>query len=252
MEKESKKGLQTVKRAVNILNTFTNEDPTLSLTQISNKIGLPKSTTARMIETLIDTEMMERVENSFNYKLGHNLYILGRIAEQSYDIIHLAKPIMRKLRDETGESVSLYKIFGDKRMCIERFTSTQPLSHNVTIGTKLELGVGAAGKALLSFQDDYFIKNYFKKLENEEQKQWLISEMEKVNKEFVSVSYDERGAGVNAVAAPIFTASGTVKYSIGLSGPSVRFTRQVIINRKERILKDANIISQLVGYEINK
>lgn len=249
MEKEGKKGLQTVHRTIRLLNCFTVDEPELTLTQICEKIQLPKSTTARIIETLIDTDMLQRNEHNFTYKLGYNLYLLGRVAEQSNDIVKLAVPIMKQLRDETGESVSLYKLFDDKRICIERFMSKQALSHNASVGTKLELDVGSAGKAMLAFQDVEYIEKIVEKQQSEERKMWLLSELKDIRVKHVSKSFDERGAGVNAISAPIFNMSGDVMFALCLSGPSIRFTSDEMNKWETRVKKDADTISKLGGFE---
>lgn len=249
MEKENQKGLRTVHRAIRLLNCFTLEDPELSLTVISEKIQLPKSTTARIIDTLIETEMLQRNAHNFNYKLGYNLYILGRVAEQSNDIVRLSSPIMVNLREDTGESVSLYKMVSDKRICIERFMSKQPVSHNVSVGSKLELDKGSAGKALIAFQDEKFIDKIVMKQTTDERKKWLLSEIQDIKKIFISRSYDERGAGVNAISSPIFDVTGRVRYALCLSGPSMRFSNEMMHEFEDRVQTDAFAISKLVGYE---
>ncbi|ERN51299.1 IclR family transcriptional regulator [Alkalihalophilus marmarensis] len=250
MEKEQKRGLQTVHRAISLLNCFTLEETELSLTEISEKIKLPKSTTSRIVETLIDSDMLQRNEHNFKYKLGYNLFILGRVAEHSNDIIRVASPIMRKLRDQSGESVSLYKIVGDKRVCIERFMSNQAVSHNVLVGTKLELDIGSAGKAMLAFQDEHFIETIINNQLTKAKRDWLVSEINKVKKSYLASSFDERGAGVNAISSPIFSMSGNVSFALCLSGPSLRFSEESMEKWSKWVKEGAKEISKLVGCEM--
>ncbi|QQK81727.1 IclR family transcriptional regulator [Salicibibacter cibi] len=249
MEKERVKGLRTVHRSIRLLNCFTVDETELSLTEICTKLELPKSTTARLIETLIETEMLQRNDHNFKYKLGHNVYTLGRVAEKSNDIVRLAAPFMKQLREDTGESVTLYKIERDKRICLERFVSNQPISHNVTVGTRLDLDIGSAGKALLAFQDDLFVEKILKRQEFYGRMERLWSELKEIKKTNITKSYDERGTGVNAVSSAIYNMTGQVKFALCVSGPSVRFTKEKMDRWGSRVQKDAASISSSSGYE---
>lgn len=248
MNEKPKKGLQTVHRAISLLDCFTAEETELSLTRLTEKTKLPKSTTARIIDTLVEANILERNEHNLNYRLGYKIYLLGKIAEHSNNIIKNAAPIMKKLRDDTGESVALYKISGDKRLCVTRFLGPQAISHYVSEGTKHSLDVGASGKALLSFQEEYLIEKILNNQKSEERKKWLLSEIEEIRKTHISYSLDERKAGVNSVSSPIFNMFGKVNYVISVSGPSIRFTKEKMKSWGDRIRKDALAISNLLGY----
>lgn len=241
----SAKGLQTVQRAVRLLQCFTVNEPEISLTKLTQKLNLPKSTTARLIDTLIDVGMLERNETNFNYKLGHSVYVLGRVAEISNDVVQLATPLMKQLRDETNESVALFKIDGNKRVCVQRFVSLEVVTHNVSIGSKLELVIGATGKSLLAFQSNEFIKELVETVQDQDR---LMQQLEEIRTTNQALSIDERGAGVNAISSAIFSISGNVKYSLSITGPSMRFTEEKMKQWQDRLLKDANKLSQELGF----
>ena len=241
------KGLQTVHRAIRLLQCFTVDEPEFSLTELTQKLELPKSTTARLIDTLIDAGMLERNETNFNYKLGHSVYVLGRVAEASNDVVQIATPLMKQLRDETNESVALFKIDEDKRICIQRFVSLEVVTHNVSIGSKLDLAVGATGKSLLAFQPSEFIEQIMKRVPDQERFLNDLAEIRETNK---ALSFDERGAGVNAISSAIFSLSGNVKYTLSITGPSVRFTKEKMEQWQERLLEEANKLSREMGFTV--
>lgn len=239
------KGLQTVHRAVRLLKCFTVIESELSLTELTQKLELPKSTTARLIDTLIDVGMLERNESNFKYKLGHSAYVLGRVAEVSNDVVQLATPRMKQLRDRTNESVALFKLDGEKRVCIQRFVSLEVVTHNVSIGSRFDLSIGATGKSLLAFQTDEFIEQVLQKVPDQAKLRTELVNIRATNK---ALSMDERGAGVNAISSAIFSMSGNVKYSISLTGPSMRFTEEKMNLWQDHLLEEANKLSQELGY----
>src|SRR5699024_7390279 len=142
------KGLQTVNRTIQVLKSFTLEEKEMTLTRIMEKTNLPKTTTHRIIETLIAKKILQK--SVYKYKLGHAIYMIGKSAKESNDIIQLATPIMEDLRRDTNESVSLYKIEDDMRVCIHRLPSKQAITHHVEMGIKLRIDIGASGKAMLA------------------------------------------------------------------------------------------------------
>lgn len=81
-ENESSKGSRTVQRSINIMNCFTMEESELTLTEISNKINLAKSTTSRLIDTLVHNGLLQKNSQIQNTSLATkciNLVVLQKI-----------------------------------------------------------------------------------------------------------------------------------------------------------------------------
>ncbi|MBK5444845.1 MULTISPECIES: IclR family transcriptional regulator [Peribacillus] len=245
-ENESSKGSRTVQRSINIMNCFTMEESELTLTEISNKINLAKSTTSRLIDTLVHNGLLQKKFSNSKYQFGYKMYQFGRIAENtiSFDITEIAKPFMKKLRNEIGESVSLYMLENKKRRCIARYGSNQSIRHVVSIGEILSLEIGSGGKVLLAFQSPSFIESTLNDLDSESLRISLTNELPIIQKESISISLDERGAGVNSVASPIFGLDREVNFCLCVSGPSTRFTEESMNAIKNEVKTIALKISE--------
>ncbi|CAH0249902.1 HTH-type transcriptional regulator KipR [Peribacillus sp. Bi96] len=245
-ESEGLKGSRTVQRSINILNCFTLEEPELSLTEISNKISLAKSTTSRLLDTLVQNGLLQKKFSNSKYQFGYKMYQFGRIAEStiSFEITELAKPFMKKLRNEIGESVSLYMLENKKRRCIARYGSNQSIRHVVSIGETLPLEKGSGGKALLAFQSSAFVESVLKTLDSETIRNNLSNELTIIQKESIAMSLDERGAGVNSLASPIFGLDQEVNFCLCVSGPSTRFTQIAMDAIKNEVKINAIKISE--------
>lgn len=245
-ENENLKGSRTVQRSINIMNCFTIEESELSLTEISNKINLAKSTTSRLLDTLVHNGLLQKKISNSKYQFGYKMYQFGRIAENtiSYEIIEIAKPFMKNLRNEIGESVSLYMLENKKRRCIARYGSNQSIRHVVNIGETLLLEIGSGGKVLLAFQPQSFVESTLNNLDSESVRTRLTKELPIIQKEHFSISLDERGAGVNSIAAPIFGLDREVNFCLCISGPSIRFSTEVINNVKNDLKTYALKISE--------
>ncbi len=128
--------------------------------------------------------------------LGWRLVGLGRAAAEGQGLVSAAAPVLRQLRDATGESAQLYVPDGDHRICVASLESPHGLRTIVDVGAVLPIGVGSAGRVLLG------------ELEGS-RREWLES-------------VGEREAGVASVSAPVHGPDGAVVAAIGVSGPIER------------------------------
>ena len=140
----------------------------------------------------------------------------------------LAKPLMYSLRDETKETVNLYVLDSTSRVCIEQAEGLQSIRHLVKIGEKLPLYAGAGGKVLLAFQSEEFQQKVLASEADHVMKGDWQMERKHILDTYTSCSIDEREVGSAAVAAPIFNIHGEVKACLSISGPTHRFTEEVI------------------------
>ncbi|THE10515.1 IclR family transcriptional regulator [Bacillus timonensis] len=245
---EQEKGIRSLQRAIDILNCFTIEENELSLTEISKKINLAKSTVIRLLYTLELNNFVERDPSTFKYKLGKQLYFIGNLAGRSIEIRSVAKATMEKLRDQTRETVNLYVLENDSRICIQQFESLQSVRHAVRIGEKLPLTLGATGKVLLAYQANDYIENIYNRESPKRSKEDLKEELQQIVDERFAKSIDEREVGSSAIATPIFDVNGNVIAALSISGPTVRFKEEAISKLKKQLIDGGIEISANLGF----
>lgn len=250
-EQDSKKtetGLRTVQRAIDILYCFTLEEQELSLTEIANKISLAKSTTTRLLSTLEQNHLVAKDPLTLKYRLGEGIYYLGYVAGKSMKIREIARPIMEEIRDKTRETVNLYVLEENSRVCVEQCEGLHSIRHIVKIGEKLPLWTGAEGKVILAYQSLSFQQKIFAQVPSKERLTCLKEEIEKIKLQRCALSIDEREVGSAAVAAPIFNIHGEARACLSVSGPANRFTPEVVEKYKLLVQEGAKVISEKLGY----
>lgn len=252
VDKKSKEesGLRTVQRALDILSCFSEERQELTLTDISKEMNLAMSTTTRLLKALEMNHFVEKNQETMKYRLGQRLYLLGYIAGKSIQLRELAKPLMYALRDETKETVNLYVLDSTSRVCIEQAEGLQSIRHLVKIGEKLPLYAGAGGKVLLAFQSEEFQQKVFAAEADHVMGDDWKKERKHILDTYTSCSIDEREVGSAAVAAPIFNIHGEVKACLSISGPTHRFTEEVIPQLQQKVKKQAQRLSEQLGYVV--
>ncbi len=253
--KESAKQIESVDKALGILECFSDRVPELSLKQLSEKTGLYKSRILRLCGTLMAHGFLIRMDGSL-YRLGPKLMMLGKMYERSNPLIVIARPILRELASITGESAKLFVIQGTKRVCLVREKGPNPLSYHVEEGERFDLYAGAGGKALLAyttqeFRDKILGEKVLKRLTPVTivERSRLEAEFRAIRKQGYALSQGEVFSEVAGMAAPVFDHEGSVRGSLTIAGPIQRFTEDRRQEMLDSLLVSARKLSQLLGSE---
>jgi DNA-binding IclR family transcriptional regulator len=175
-------------KAVLVLDAL--EPGARSLAELVDATGLPRATAHRLALALEVHRLVERAPDG-RFVLGPRF--------QGNGLVDAARPVLERLRDETGESVQLYVRRGNQRLCVASLESPHGLRTIVAVGALLPLDVGSAGKVL---RLDPSVKRLG----------W-------------AQSVEEREKGVASVSAPVHDASGNVMAAVSVSGPIERISR---------------------------
>ncbi|BAC15189.1 transcriptional regulator (IclR family) [Oceanobacillus iheyensis HTE831] len=249
---DSPKGIRTLQRSIDILNCFIEKNSELTLTEISLYTGLAKSTTTRLLSTLEMNNFVEKDEVNAKYRLGKQIYFLGFVAGQTFELNSLAKSTMERLREQTKETVNLYILDGKHRVCVQQFESLQSVKHMISVGQKLPLTVGASGKVFLAYQSKEFIEDAMDTQPLKKSKVDLKNELDLIIKEKYAVSIEERESGTSAAAAPIFNFQNEVVAVLSVSGPASRLKPREWPELRKMVMEASVEISKNLGYISNR
>lgn len=228
MEQTSNGNVRSIQRALDILSCFNWYERELTLTEISEKVNLAKSTTSRILSTLENEKFLKRDDKSGTYKLGINLYYLGLVAKESMGLRNIAQPIMVELRNITKETINLYLLDGMERVCFDQVESPHFIKQSVRVGERFPLWDGATGKIILANLDENIWDEMLNELKPITEHTIVdpgkfIELLNEYKATGVAVTVGEKNYDIGCAAAPIFDATGSVIGCISISGPSSRF-----------------------------
>lgn len=250
--KESAKQIESVDKALSILECFSDSASELSLKQLSEKTGLYKSRILRLCGTLIAHGFLMRT-NGF-YRLGPKLLTLGKVYERTNTVISIARPILKELTVLTGESAKLFVLEGTKRLCLIREEGPYPLRYAVNEGETFELHAGASGKLLLAFSSEEFRNQILnKKLaamtpSTIVERDRLEKEFEEIRRRGYSSSIGEVVPEVAGISAPVFGHTGAIFAALTVAGPIQRFAGERFQQMSHHLINSAQRLSHLLGY----
>ena len=99
--------IQSISRALDLLELLKRPQRTFSIAQLSSDIGLPPSTVHRLLQTLCEKGFVYRDEQTHLYQLGPALISLGTAAAQGQDLRQLATPVLQRLAQQALEDAFL-------------------------------------------------------------------------------------------------------------------------------------------------
>lgn len=240
---QNENNVRAIERALRILDCFSRETPKLSLVEIAQKIHLSPSTTSRMVATLENMGYLTRDPQSLQYSLGYRLANLGALCLAACGLREIARPYLVELRNFFNESVGLYILNKDHRVCIDCVHSTQPLHRVIDVGTRKRLTRGASGKLLLAYLPEEDIRHFIA-----EDSYVTMMELNSIRQNGYATSFNEFGQGLTSVAVPVFNAEHTVEAALFLSGPTTRLDEKSILPIVEKMKTIALEISVKLGY----
>jgi DNA-binding IclR family transcriptional regulator len=216
--------VRSVRRALDILFLLTDELPVLTLTDCARAVGLPKTTTLRLLQTLERTGVLW--SDNGRYVPGPALLRWSRIASDAWLLPPGVQQVLDLAAQETGETVNVYVRKGLQRVCIAHAQGPNSLRHVVRVGDELPLWAGASAKIFLAEASDELLDDVAAcSPHGPAHRATLDAWVAEVRRDGWAVSHAEREDLISAIAMRIDPAAvGGVVTALSISGPSTRFT----------------------------
>ena len=254
-----KKIIQSIDRALQILELFSLEKPEWRITEISKALNIYKSNVYNVLTTLAERGFVVKDSKTDKYKLGIKFFELGSIVIKNMDLRKIAHPYIEELSKEFNETVHLGVLDKGRVVSIEREESDKGLCSHIEIGKRTPLHCTAVGKAIMAYlsedEIDLIIKE--KGLERFTEntvttKKDLKNELKKIREQGYAVDNMEHEEGVRCVAGPIRDYTGKVIASMSISGPAFRINEDNIPVMAKKVKEYCNCISKEMGYTFNQ
>ena len=241
----------TADRAIDVLLLFNEDQPVLTAEEVSARLGMPRSTTYRYLQSLRSYGLVEENDSSGGFRLGPAIFRLASVARQGLGLLEIALPIMRELVTQTGETALLTRRTDSHVVCIERVESTQRVRLSYERGHVLPLHAGASAKVLLAFLEPDEIEAILStvKLPRYTERTMtdpdtLRQQLEVIRARGYAMSEGEVDAGVRGIAAPIFDAKKRITAGLSLAGPAFRIDDSILPGIIQAVQDAARRISQ--------
>lgn len=248
--------VQSVDRAICILETLAGQPRGLSLSELGGLVGLHASTAYRLLATLHSHNLVSQNPKTKVYCLGSALIRIGELARTQNDIVSVATDLMNSMAEQTGELVNLAilehhqavylaQVQGNPRTAVSLFTQ---------IGAHVPLYCTGVGKAMLAGLPDEVLKeivnNGLVQMTHNTitDEKALRAELMLTRERDYAIDHEENADGVCCVASAIWSATDEIAGAISISGPVARVNSSNFESLARLVCENAAKVSQMMGH----
>ncbi|MGE5573646.1 MAG: IclR family transcriptional regulator [Bacteroidota bacterium] len=253
--RERGQAINSVARALDILDCLAAHRREVGVTEVSQELGVHKSTVSRVLATMESRGYVSRNGTSGKYCLGMRLVELASYRLEQIDLRSQARPFLEELVQATGETAHLAVFDHGKVVYVDKVDTPQTLMMRSKIGYRVFAHCTALGKAILATLPDELVEQVI----NEKglprftpntivDPLALKEHLRRVRAQGYAVDDEEHEEGIRCAAAAILDHAGRVVGALSVSGPTLRVSRQDVETIANLVRDSARRLSVSLGY----
>ncbi len=249
---KSSYAVQTVEKALDILDVLAEEFPEASLPHLAKKLGISRNKTFRLLVTLENRGLVEREEWSGSYRLGLSTVELAQRFLRGASLVRHAHPVMEGLARKLDEAVYMTVLRGDEVLFLDMVDCDQQVKAVSLIGKRAPFFTNAAGKLIKALESRDFLDKLAKRRRSRgalPDLAHLESELNAIREKGVAIDNGGLGEGIISVAVGVRDYAGKVVGALTLLGPSFRMVTSRLENEIiPSLVEGAEMLSLKFGY----
>lgn len=254
MSREDPDVVDSVARALALLEAFDADHPTMTVSEAAEVTGLTRATARRILLTLVRLGFAAQDERSF--RLTPRVLRLGFAYLSTTPASELAQPHMRALADRVRESCSMATLDAGEIVYLARVPASRSMTITLGVGARLPAYPTSMGRVLLAALPEDALEVYLAQTVLEPLTQHTVTDRDVLRKELAvvrqsgyAVNDQEREEGVRSAAAPVRDAAGQTVAAINVSVNAARLSMKQLVDEIVPLLQDtAAAISADLGY----
>jgi len=253
---QNRYSINSVLRALKILDSYSFHKSSYTNKELSNILGLNKSTVTTLLSSLVEGGFLEKDEKTREYRLTYRLYRLGRVYISQVDLHRVAIPLLTEIAVLCNETVHIGFLNKFTVVNIETIENKRPIGIRITQDVPTDANGSALGKVLLAYLDEAGLKEYFDTVELVRHTRNTITAKDELRRHLTRIKENgyaiddvELIEDVRCVGVPIFDNNAKVIAAISIQGLVYRMTREKMEKEYVPMLKDTAFkISQRLGH----
>ena len=221
--------VQAVERAFAVLAALA--DGPIGVTEVAERVHLPKSTVARLLRSLQHEGAVEQVPGETRYRVGERMALLAARLTPGASLVSLARPTLEELAAEVGEAAGLGVPDGFRVHYIDQADTSNAVQARDWTGTRVPMHAVPSGQALLAYLPaPEFARFLGKPLERFTPNTItdageLLARLDRIRAEGVAWVHEEFDVGINSAAAVVLGEG------VGRSRRSTSMARRIASRR---------------------
>ena len=245
--------VKALERALVLLRTLSEAD-SMSLTDLSQRAGIPASTAHRLLVTLQNFGYLEFNEDTQLWMIGVEAFRIGGSFSRRIKVVEAGRPMLRALMDKTGETANMAIADDGDVVFVSQVETHEPIRAFHRPGTRAHMHASGIGKALMADLDLDGLNTWMARkglpaytANTITDPDALRAEMALIRQRGWAIDNEERTLGMRCVAASIYNEFGEAIAGISVSGPTVRFPDDVLTEYGLLVRRSADEITSGIG-----
>lgn len=246
-------------RLFDIIETLSSNSHGISLTELSETVGLHVSTTHRLLAALVDRGYAQKDIETGKYRLTMRLFEVGSRIVNGMNLVSISRPHLEHLADITGETVHLVARYGDEVVYLYKEDTTNSIVRMASfVGQKTPMYCTGVGKSILAYLPEKEVRGIWSRTEVTAFTPNTITDFDQLEKCLVSVHEsgyaiddEEHELGVRCVAAPIFDFRSAPVAALSISFPASRIDEERMTEFARNVVSASRSITNLIGGHSN-
>ena len=224
MEQAEKGQVKSLVKALELLDILSNKQAPMTLRELYQASGYPKSTIYALLSTLRAYGCI-RQESDGRYYLGTKLFQWGCSVSASWDITRLARPYLERLARDTGSTALLSRVEGSSITVIDQCVSGAGIRVASEMGSHVSLYATSQGKLLLASLSDSAVRQLIPEGKLQAftphtltDLPALLADLERIRTQGYAIENGEYKIGLRSVSAPVYSRENDIAYIVSAVG----------------------------------
>ena len=252
-DKAQQNTIKSLDRALDVLERL-GEMQGGTLSEIATALGQSPATVYRVLTTFQGRGFVDFDAASQQWNIGAAAFLTGSHFLRRTSLVERARPIMRVLMEETGETANLGIERDGKVLFLGQVETHATIRAFFPPGTASAMHASGIGKALLSRMDDARQRQALAASQLEQftphtltDPEAMIADLRLTKQRGYAFDGEERNIGMRCIAAPVFNVFGEVVAGISVSGPTARVTDDRIEDLSQSVMEAAGELTRAIG-----
>lgn len=253
---DDKSGQNTIKsldRAMAVFEHLSTQSG-VSLSALSEQMGESTATLYRILFTLETRGLVEFDQGEQLWHIGSGAFIVGARFLRRTSLVERARPILRKLMEDTGETANLGVGQSDQVLFVSQVETHSNIRAFFPPGTLSPMHASGIGKALLAFMDADMRERIVERGQLQRFTEHtlcapgdLLTDLEQIRLRGYSIDGEEKNIGMRCIAAPVFDHFGEAVAGLSVSGPTSRVSHDKIESFSVAVMSAAEALTSAIG-----
>jgi DNA-binding IclR family transcriptional regulator len=234
--------VQSIDRAFTVLRALSGGPA--GVTEIADRVSLPKSTVSRLLSTLEEIGAVEQVSAGGDYRIGWTMIELAASARPGRSLISVARPHLVELNRRSGESAGLSIPDGLEMLYLDQVNPDSELQVRDWTGHRIPMHAVPSGQVVLASDPELVETVTAARMHAFTAKtittaRALRSRLDAVTRDGYAFADEEFADGLNSVAAPVRNAQGRVVAALHVYGPASRLPGEREVDALGTMVREA-------------